>query len=235
MVSLSYTGPLVAWWWESLCFKYVSKRQGVQGPNGRSMTGSNPPLKRNEPWKWGINIQVPGIGYWDVTKTSGSKQKTTFLELSLLHGLHKTNPETITYLLKSWYTFHGREAPCSLSGQNPWIPFTHDQIGCLVGKADESSDVLRNVLMVQCTPRGWFQIFFLFSPLPGKMIQFDFNVVQMGWIHQLDSKVLTCWKNMKHLPSWERSHIPWKRKIIFPATFTWDMLVLWRVSIVKSS
>ena len=32
-------------------------------------------------------------------------------------------------------------------------------------------------------PGWWFQIF-LFSPLPGEMIQFDEHIFQMGWNHQ---------------------------------------------------
>ena len=34
--------------------------------------------------------------------------------------------------------------------------------------------------------RWWFQMFFIFTPIPGEMIQFDEHIVQMGWNHQLD-------------------------------------------------
>ena len=35
--------------------------------------------------------------------------------------------------------------------------------------------------------RWWFQIFFIFTPNPGEMIQFDEHIFQMGWFnHQLD-------------------------------------------------
>ena len=30
---------------------------------------------------------------------------------------------------------------------------------------------------------------FLFSPLPGKMIQFDQHIFQMGWNHQIEKKI----------------------------------------------
>ncbi len=33
----------------------------------------------------------------------------------------------------------------------------------------------------------WFQIFFIFTPILGEMIQFDNHIFQMGWFkHQLD-------------------------------------------------
>jgi len=35
----------------------------------------------------------------------------------------------------------------------------------------------------------WFQIFFIFTLIPGEMIQFDEHIFQMGWFnHQLDIK-----------------------------------------------
>ena len=35
-------------------------------------------------------------------------------------------------------------------------------------------------------PRWWFQIFFIFTPIPGEMIQFDEHIFQMDWfIRQL--------------------------------------------------
>ncbi len=36
--------------------------------------------------------------------------------------------------------------------------------------------------------RWWFQTLFMFTPIPGEMIQFDYsNIFQMGWFnHQLD-------------------------------------------------
>ncbi len=34
--------------------------------------------------------------------------------------------------------------------------------------------------------RWWFQIFFMFTPIPGEMIQLDDHIFQMGWNHQLD-------------------------------------------------
>ena len=38
----------------------------------------------------------------------------------------------------------------------------------------------------------WRQIkYFLFSTLPGEMIQFDDHIFQMGWNHQLDKETLT--------------------------------------------
>ena len=33
--------------------------------------------------------------------------------------------------------------------------------------------------------RWWFQIFFIITPNPGEMIQFDEHIFQMGWNHQL--------------------------------------------------
>ena len=34
--------------------------------------------------------------------------------------------------------------------------------------------------------RWWFQIFLIFTPNPGEMIQFDEHIFQMGWFnHQL--------------------------------------------------
>ena len=36
--------------------------------------------------------------------------------------------------------------------------------------------------------RWWFQIFFIFIPIPGEMIQFDYilyNIFQMGWKNSL--------------------------------------------------
>ncbi len=35
--------------------------------------------------------------------------------------------------------------------------------------------------------RWWF-IFFIFTPIPGEMIQFDEHIFQMGWNHQLGYK-----------------------------------------------
>ena len=36
--------------------------------------------------------------------------------------------------------------------------------------------------------RQWFQIFFIFTPTPGEMIQFDEHIFQMGWFnHQPDT------------------------------------------------
>ena len=32
--------------------------------------------------------------------------------------------------------------------------------------------------------RWWFQIFFIFTPNLGEMIQFDYHIFQMGWNHQ---------------------------------------------------
>ena len=42
---------------------------------------------------------------------------------------------------------------------------------------------------------GWWQLkYFLFSPLPGEMIQFDEHIFQMGWFnHQLEKLVRTVW------------------------------------------
>ena len=35
--------------------------------------------------------------------------------------------------------------------------------------------------------RWWFQFFFIFIPIPGKMIQLDEHIFQMGWFnHQLE-------------------------------------------------
>ena len=38
-----------------------------------------------------------------------------------------------------------------------------------------------------CKTRWWFQIF-LFSSLPGEMIQFDEHIFQGGWNHQLENQ-----------------------------------------------
>ena len=35
-----------------------------------------------------------------------------------------------------------------------------------------------------CISRWWFQTFFIFTPIPGEMIQFDYHIFQMGWNHQ---------------------------------------------------
>ena len=35
-----------------------------------------------------------------------------------------------------------------------------------------------------CISRWWFQTFFIFTPIPGEMIQFDDHIFQMGWNHQ---------------------------------------------------
>ena len=48
----------------------------------------------------------------------------------------------------------------------------------------------------------WFQIFFIFTPILGEMIQFDEHIFQMGWFnHQLDKygmfslfEMEYCWK-----------------------------------------
>ena len=40
--------------------------------------------------------------------------------------------------------------------------------------------------------RWWFQIFFMFIPLFGGMIQFDKHIFQGGWNHQLDDWCETC-------------------------------------------
>ena len=34
--------------------------------------------------------------------------------------------------------------------------------------------------------RWWFQTFFIFTPIPGEMIQFEKNIFQLGWNHQLE-------------------------------------------------
>ena len=37
-------------------------------------------------------------------------------------------------------------------------------------------------------PRWWFQTFFIFTLVPGEMIQFDEHIFQMGWFnHQLET------------------------------------------------
>ena len=36
----------------------------------------------------------------------------------------------------------------------------------------------------------WFQICFIFTPIPGEMIQFDEHIFQMGWNHQLVSVLI---------------------------------------------
>ncbi len=33
--------------------------------------------------------------------------------------------------------------------------------------------------------KWWFQSFFIFTPIPLEMIQFDEHIFQMGWNHQL--------------------------------------------------
>ena len=39
---------------------------------------------------------------------------------------------------------------------------------------------------VQNHTSWWFQIFFIFTPIPGEMIQFDEHIFQVGWFnHQL--------------------------------------------------
>ena len=38
--------------------------------------------------------------------------------------------------------------------------------------------------------RWWFQIFSIFTPIPGEMIQFDEHILQMAWNHQPEN----CWK-----------------------------------------
>ena len=44
-------------------------------------------------------------------------------------------------------------------------------------------------MMVAATQR-----FFIFTRMPGEMIQFDYNIFQMGWNHQLvDDGVVGCW------------------------------------------
>ena len=35
-------------------------------------------------------------------------------------------------------------------------------------------------------PGWWFQTCFIFTPIPGEMIQFDEHIFQRGWNHQLD-------------------------------------------------
>ena len=38
--------------------------------------------------------------------------------------------------------------------------------------------------------RWWFQIFFIFTPIPGEMIQFDEHIFQMGWFnHHLEKQI----------------------------------------------
>ena len=36
--------------------------------------------------------------------------------------------------------------------------------------------------------RSWFQIFFIFTPILGEMIQFDDHIFQMGWFNHQQEK-----------------------------------------------
>ena len=51
--------------------------------------------------------------------------------------------------------------------------------------APENKSGPKRKVIIQATLGGGFK-YFLFSPLPGEMIQFDEHFFQMGWNHQLE-------------------------------------------------
>ena len=75
-------------------------------------------------------------------------------------------------------------------------------------KKGTSSTVLFDALDPQkcgkTQPRWWFQTFFILTPIPGEMIQFDHcNIFKMGWNHQLatywvEMSRSTCWVFLRH-------------------------------------
>ena len=55
-----------------------------------------------------------------------------------------------------------------------------------------STDEIRSPLILLAS---WWQLkhFLFFTPIPGKMIQFDEHIFQLGWNHQLEIVFLDCW------------------------------------------
>ena len=62
--------------------------------------------------------------------------------------------------------------------------------------------------------RWWFQTFFIFTPIPGEMIQFEKNIFQLGWNHQLDNI-----KGEKHVQIlWDFGGARWNFTHLLPPT-----------------
>ena len=64
-----------------------------------------------------------------------------------------------------------------------WGP--HQSCNCCFAPLKLNMEAFKSNGNIICISMWWFQ-FFLCSPLPGEMIQFDEHTFQVGWNHQLD-------------------------------------------------
>ena len=77
---------------------------------------------------------------------------------------------------KKWIMFFeaaclsGPEIANTLQGQNPYRSCCHQGVG-----------LQKKMRFAPFTTRWWFQIFFIFTPIPGAMIQFDL-LIFFKWV-----------------------------------------------------
>ena len=45
-----------------------------------------------------------------------------------------------------------------------------------------TGEAIKTIDLLQISPRCWFQRFFIFTTIPGEMIQFDEHIFQRGWL-----------------------------------------------------